>query len=107
VLRGKRRKPVRNACAAHAEMRVSNVFGDHLVLQRKKPVRIWGWTEPGQEVTLSFAGQSKAAGAEADGRWIMQFDPHPASFEGREMVIACGVEKRALEDVLVGEVERR
>ena len=46
-----------------------HVFGDHMVLQRGQPVPVWGWAQPGETVTVTFAGQKKqAVGAEPDGR---------------------------------------
>jgi sialate O-acetylesterase len=35
---------------------VSNVFQTNMVLQRDKPLTIWGWADPGEEETVSFAG---------------------------------------------------
>ncbi|PPR66180.1 MAG: hypothetical protein CFH02_01813, partial [Alphaproteobacteria bacterium MarineAlpha3_Bin1] len=36
-----------SASVAHADdLRVANVFGDHMVLQQEKPVRVWGWGAP-------------------------------------------------------------
>ena len=32
-------------------------FADHAVLQRQQPVPVWGWSKPGTEVTVEFAGQ--------------------------------------------------
>ena len=43
---------------ASGELRFSNVFGSHMVLQRGKPAPIWGWDTPGAEVTVVFAGQT-------------------------------------------------
>ena len=40
-----------------AELKLAGVFGDHMVLQRDKPVPVWGWAEPGEQVTVEFAGQ--------------------------------------------------
>ena len=37
---------------ATAELKMSSVFGDHMVLQQKKPIRIWGWTRAGQTVNV-------------------------------------------------------
>ena len=45
------------------------VFGDQMVLQRGVSVPIWGRAEPGEQVTVSFAGQSAKATADARGLW--------------------------------------
>jgi sialate O-acetylesterase len=42
---------------------LSSLFDDHAVLQRDQPVRVWGWTTPGDTVTVTL---QKAAGAEND-----------------------------------------
>jgi sialate O-acetylesterase len=57
---------------------VSPVFGEHMVLQRDKPNRIWGWTKPGTEVRIEIAGKTAKAVAAADGRWQAEFTPPPA-----------------------------
>ena len=36
---------------------LAKAFGDHMVLQRDQPVNLWGWADPGNEVTLSFAAK--------------------------------------------------
>jgi sialate O-acetylesterase len=38
---------------------VSNVFQTNMVLQRDKPVPVWGWASPGEKITVSFAGQTE------------------------------------------------
>jgi len=37
-----------------AELRLANIFGDHMVLQQEKPLTVWGWAEPGAEVTVTL-----------------------------------------------------
>ncbi|RMG05111.1 MAG: hypothetical protein D6741_00015, partial [Planctomycetota bacterium] len=32
---------------------VSNIFQTNMVLQRDKPIRVWGWASPGEKVTVS------------------------------------------------------
>ena len=87
------------------DLKLAPVISDHMVLQREKPVAIWGWADPGESVTVSFGGQSKAATADAAGKWELRLDPLSASAESRVLAVA-GREKRSLEvkDVLVGEV---
>ncbi len=81
------------------------IFSDRMVLQRDLPVQVWGWSEPGNSVTVRFAGQEKSAMAAHDGRWQVVLDPMPASFEPRKMQITSkSGDARTIQDVLVGEV---
>lgn len=86
-----------------AELQMSSVFGDHMVLQQKQSDAVWGWDTPGTTVTVSFAGQSKTAVAGQDGWWALRLDPLTASAEPATLTIS-GTTKREIHDVLVGEV---
>jgi sialate O-acetylesterase len=86
-----------------ADVRCAAVFGDHMVLQRERPVLIWGKAAPGETVTVEFAGQRKSATATPAGQWRVQLDPLPASAEARTLTVR-GNNTVAFSDVLVGEV---
>ena len=86
-----------------SEIELPSIFGDHMVLQRDKPIPVWGWSEAGQEVKVSFAGKSASAKAGEDGRWEVRLPAMKASSQGRELAIE-GSEKILVKDVLVGEV---
>ena len=90
--------------AADAELRFARIFTDHAVLQRDRPVPIWGWASPAAEVTVSFAGQQQAAIADASGRWQVQLASLAASAEPRTLSVSRSGETVALEDILVGDV---
>lgn len=81
---------------------VSPLFGDHMVLQRGKANRIWGWTKPGREVSVQVAGISAAATAAPDGRWQVELPAPPAG--GPYELTVTGPENVTLHDVLVGDV---
>jgi sialate O-acetylesterase len=87
------------------DLRLASALSDHMVLQREKPVAVWGWADPGESVTVSFADQSKTATAGADGKWSLKLDALNASAEPRVLLVT-GKEGRKVEvkDVLVGEV---
>ena len=81
-------------------MKLANLFSDNCILQRDRPVPIWGWGKPGERVTVEFAGQKKTTTADAAGKWRVTLDPLPASHEPRELVAGdCRVK-----NVLVGDV---
>jgi sialate O-acetylesterase len=83
-----------------AEVTPAPIFGDHMVLQRDKPVPVWGTAEPGEEVTVAFAEQTKTATADQDGNWKVVLQPMKASSEGRTLKIGA----KEWVDVVVGEV---
>lgn len=89
---------------AVAELRVARIFADHVVLQRDRPVRIWGSADAGDEVTVEFAGVSKTTAADATGAWSATFDPLQAANEGKPLRVVSGEEAIVVEDVVIGEV---
>lgn len=92
------------ALPAHAELRVSPVFGDHMVLQRELSVPVWGKADPGDAVTVRFAGHEVQTRAGQDGKWMLQLPAMPASAEGRELSVESKGVTKQFKDVLVGEV---
>src|SRR5690242_10248958 len=68
---------------ALAKVRVPRVFADHMVLQRAKPVPVWGWAEPGEKISVRFAGQEKTAVASADGNWSVKLIRSPRATSRR------------------------
>ena len=90
-----------------AEVTVPKMFGDHMVLQRGVPVPVWGEAEPGQEVTVEFAGQKKVATADKSGKWMAHLSPLKASSKGGILSVYDGADSKpkiSFVDVLVGEV---
>lgn len=52
-----------------AEVKLSTLLGDHMVLQRGKPVHVWGTADPAEKVTATFRGNATTTEADAFGRW--------------------------------------
>lgn len=87
--------------SARAEVKLSSLFSDNMVLQRGKPIAVWGWAGEGEKVTVTFRGESKTATAK-DGQWLLHLSPSQAGgpFEFK----VKGENEINLENVLVGEV---
>lgn len=83
---------------------VSNAFQSHMVLQRDKPLEIWGWAAAGEMVAVSFAGQKVSATAAADRSWRVSLTAIPANTTPQTMTIAGKSATLTLEDILVGDV---
>ncbi|WP_395745639.1 sialate O-acetylesterase [Prosthecobacter sp.] len=79
------------------------VFKDHMVLQRDRPIPVWGWAEPGQEINVKFSDQTKTTKADKEGRWKVTLDPLKGSGEGQILRVS-GQSTEVIRDVVVGEV---
>jgi len=89
--------------ATRADVRLPNIISSGMVLQRGVKAPVWGKAAAGEQVTVTFAGQTKHATAGKDGRWQVHLEPLEATNEGRELRIKGNNEIR-LSDVVVGEV---
>lgn len=81
---------------------VSTALGSHMVLQRDKPNTFWGWTAPGEKVTVSLDGKSASGVAGSDGKWTVRLTPPKVG--GPYTVQIDGSQHASLDDVLVGDV---
>jgi sialate O-acetylesterase len=112
------------AGAARADVRLPEVLGDGMVLQRDAEVPIWGWASPGERVSVSASWMAKAAAvpagggqaagtsalpvgaaqvqADRNGRWVARIRTPGAG--GPFTVTVNGNNSVTLTDVLVGEV---
>lgn len=79
------------------------LFQDHAVLQRDRPISIYGEAEPGAAVTVTLGTLSVQARAGADGRWRAKLPAMPAGGPYSLSATANG-ETRTAEDVLLGDV---
>ena len=89
-----------------AQLTLSGIFSNHMVIQCEQPVPIWGTADAGAEITVEFFGQKKKTVADSSNHWKIILDPMPASSEPRKMEVyslpATG--HLSFSDVLVGEV---
>lgn len=88
--------------AARADIRMPHVFGSHMVLQRDKPIVIWGWANPGETVTVQLGPERKMARANERGEWKVTL---PAMAAGGPFTLTVGGSSTVTyNDVMVGEV---
>ena len=83
--------------------KTSILFGEHMVLQRGKPVPVWGKSRPGDRIKVSVQGQEKISYADASGKWMIRLDPLDMSW-GETLKVSGEDFEEIFEDVLVGDV---
>src|SRR5436189_6221086 len=87
----------------HAEVRLPKVFGNHMVLQRDKPVIVWGWAAANETVSVELGQNKSQAKANDKGEWKTTLPALKASTSPLILTIK-GSNTIRLEEVLVGEV---
>lgn len=95
---------VNNLLLVAAGLTLGAPFQDGAVLQRDRPIPIWGHAPAGAAVAVSFAGQERTAVVGTNGTWRVTLDPLSASSEGRELKVSTAAAALRLSDILVGEV---
>jgi sialate O-acetylesterase len=89
---------------AAANVALPAIFGDHMVLQQKSEVTIWGWASPAEEVTVTGSWDQKAVRTKASGlaRWSLKLQTPDAG--GPYTLQVKGNNSITVQDVLIGEV---
>ncbi|MEM7231201.1 MAG: sialate O-acetylesterase [Planctomycetota bacterium] len=86
-----------------ADVTLPKVISSRMVLQRERPVRIWGWADPGEKVTVEFAGKTATGQADNQRNWKLELPALRADGKSRRMIVR-GKNKIELDDILIGEV---
>jgi len=73
-----------------------------MVLQRDRPIAVWGWSAPGEKITVQFHDQTKTIKADKTGQWLLHLDPEAAG--GPFQFVVKGKNQLTFSQVLVGEV---
>jgi sialate O-acetylesterase len=79
------------------------LFTDHAVLQRDRPIHVWGEAAPGATVTVTLAGSSVDTHADVRGRWRAALPAQPAGGP-HSLIVRSGSREQAARDVLIGDV---
>lgn len=87
---------------ARADVSLPEIISDNMVLQRNEPVRIWGWGDKNEHVTVEFNSQKKSVKTNKEGQWELFLDPMQAG--GPFEMQISGKNDIALSNILIGEV---
>jgi sialate O-acetylesterase len=91
--------------ATASELKLHGIFKSNMVLQRDKPITIWGWAPTESAVKVSLGAHSATAIPEGDkGRWQVIFDAQAANAEGQTLLVKAGDTTLRLENIVVGDI---
>ncbi len=88
------------------EFKISGIFSSHMVLQREKPIKIWGFsTHVGTKVAGHFMGETATATVGEDNRFELRFSARPECTDPQIMIISDEFDHMVtFEDILIGDV---
>tara|TARA_B110000881_G_scaffold214460_1_gene226926 strand:- start:1681 stop:3543 length:1863 start_codon:yes stop_codon:yes gene_type:complete len=81
-----------------------NLFQSNMVIQRDKPVTLWGWASPGEKIITSLADKSQVTTASKDRSWKVTFPALPANSDPIQITIQGSKKNLTLDNILVGDV---
>jgi sialate O-acetylesterase len=87
-----------------AGITLPKIIGDNMVLQRNKPVVIWGKATDGEKITVKFNQQTKTTAADNSGNWQIVLNAMTTSDKPAVMTITGDDSTITLKNILVGEV---
>ncbi len=84
---------------------VNAIFQDHMVLQREKPIPVYGTGTPGEPITVTLGEGAPVSGAvDADGTWRVELPALPASKEPTVLTVTGRGRTLTFDDILIGDV---
>jgi sialate O-acetylesterase len=88
--------------SAYSEVTLPNMLSSHMVLQRGRPIHLWGWADPGEQVTATLRDATQTTKADTLGHWSLYLPPEKAG--GPYQITIAGTNRIVLDDVLIGDV---
>jgi sialate O-acetylesterase len=85
-----------------AEVRLPSIFTDDMVLQRDIPIKIWGWADKREQVSVTFLEATVTVKADKNGKWQAELEPVKAG--GPYELMIKGKNEITLSNILVGDV---
>lgn len=85
-----------------ANVKLANVFSDHMVLQYNIAVPVWGWADAGEKVTVKLGRQTVSTTTASNGKWMLKLNKIAAG--GPYTITVSGKNTITINDVYAGEV---
>ena len=87
-----------------AQLRMGKIFSDNMILQRDKPVHVWGKATPGSTVIATFAAEERSTIVKPDASWDVYFSKQKANARPQSIIVLSGNEKIELSNILMGDI---
>ena len=98
---------VMSACISSrvpAKLIVPKIFSDGMVIQRDRPIHIWGSSSPEENVRVILGPRDLSVRAGKDGKWSLNLDPLEASSQATSLTIRSADHTIEYDNILIGDV---
>ncbi len=85
-----------------SQIRLPKLISDGMVLQRDKPLKIWGWASPKEKISINFNKKTYKVITPETGKWEVTLPKYPAG--GPFEMILKGKNELKIKDILIGDV---
>ncbi len=85
-----------------AEVRLPGIVSDGMILQRDEKVKIWGWADTGEKITITFLDETYQTKTNENGKWEVTLKPAPVG--GPFEMTIKGNNLITLKNILFGDV---
>jgi len=85
-----------------ADVTLPQIIGSNMVVQRNQEIKVWGWADKNEKVTVHFNDAVNSIRADKNGKWMIQFQamkaggPYTMKIRGKNII--------DLENILIGDV---
>ena len=87
-----------------AQLEVAEIFSDNMLLQRDKPIKIWGKGIPGRSVFVMFSKEKKVVVVYNDSTWMVSFRKQKENPNPQILSVTSGVKQIEFKNILIGDV---
>ncbi|MFP7654321.1 sialate O-acetylesterase [Chryseobacterium proteolyticum] len=86
-------------CSFHAKVRLPALVSDGMILQRNQDLKIWGYADAGEKITVKFISKTYHATADQNGNWTLMLPKLNAGGP-----YSMTINEITLKDILIGDV---
>lgn len=93
-----------HAFLSFAQLTLSPIYTDHMVIQRDQPIVISGTGKAGKKVEVVFMGQNKSTLTDSENSWKIEFPPSKMNKVSQKMIVSDGVNEIVINHILIGDI---
>ena len=83
---------------------MTSIFSDNMVIQRDKPIKVWGEVLPNEPVTITLDGQTYNTQCASNGKFATSIPAKSASSNAYTLTIAANNETLSYKNIVMGDV---